>query len=241
MPEAIAAPASDQANDVAMMVRITESMPYESAQCAMQEWVARRAVHAERQLLDDELWLLEHPSVITTGVRTPPEDLPAMPSLPIVPSDRGGLATYHGPGQLIAYLLMDVRRAGLGPRALVCALEGAVLGLLDEFGIPGQRHCGRPGVYLGGAKIASLGLRLRNGLSYHGLALNVHVDLEPFARFHPCGVPGLVMTRLVDHCPGITMAAAGERLAHHIAAGLDRNMVLSSPWPASWQAAMQND
>ena len=240
MPEASVAPAGDQANDLAIMVRIIDRMPYEGAQRAMQEWVARRAAHPERHLLDDELWLLEHPAVITAGVRTPPGDLPALPSLPVVRSDRGGLATYHGPGQLIAYLLMDVSRAGLGPRALVCALEGAVLGLLEELGIPGQRHCGRPGVYLGGAKIASLGLRLRHGLSYHGLALNVHVDLEPFARFHPCGVPGLAMTRLVDHCPGLTMAEAGERLAHHIAAGLDRRMALSAPWPASWQVTTQD-
>ncbi len=220
-----------------MVVHIIENMPYEGAKRAMQDWVARRAVHPQRHLLDDELWLLEHPPVITAGVRTVPDDLPAMSAIPVVPTDRGGLATYHGPGQLIAYVLMDVRRAGLGPRALVCALEGAVLAVLHELGLSGQRHGGRPGVYIDGAKVASLGLRLRHGLSYHGLALNVSLDLEPFSHFCPCGVPGLAMTRLMDHCPGLTMAEVGASLAHHIAAGLERCMVLAAPWPAAWQTA----
>lgn len=225
--------------DQMMVVHIMDSMPYEGAMRAMQDWVAQRAAHPQRHLLEDELWLLEHPPVITAGVRTLPDDLPAEPAIPIVPTDRGGRATYHGPGQLIAYLLMDVRRAGLGPKALVWALEGAVLAVLHEIGLSGQRHGGSPGVYIDGAKVASLGLRLRHGLSYHGLALNVSLDLQPFASFHPCGVPGLAMTRLADHCPGLTMAKVGARLAHHIAAGLGYRMVLASPWPAAWQQATQ--
>lgn len=232
-------PSSKPAHNPSIIVQIMGKTPYESAQQAMQNHVAVRAFHPARPSLDDEVWLLEHPAVITAGVRTPASDLPTPSSVPIVPTDRGGLATYHGPGQLIAYLLMDVRRAGLGPRALVCALEGGVLGLLEELGIKGQRQNGRPGVYVSGAKIASLGLRLRQGLSYHGLALNVHVDLEPFAHFNPCGMPGLAMTRLADHCPGITMAEAGVLLMRHLAAALDRPTILAKPWPASWKASQE--
>ena len=119
-------------------------------------------------------------------------------SIPVVHSDRGGQVTYHGPGQLIAYVLLDLKRLGLGPRELVRRLEAAILETLAGYGIQAQRRAGAPGVYVDDAKVAALGLRLRNGISYHGLALNVALDLEPFARINPCGYAGLAVTSLAQ-------------------------------------------
>jgi len=143
----------------------------------------------------DEIWLLEHEPVYTQGQAGKPEHLLHHTDIPVVQSDRGGQITYHGPGQLIAYLLLDVRRKGLGVRELVTALEQAVIRLLAAYGIAAVAKPDAPGVYVNGAKIASLGLRIRRGCSFHGLALNVDMDLSPFLHINPCGYAGLAMTQ----------------------------------------------
>lgn len=146
----------------------------------------------------DELWFLEHPPVFTQGMNGKAEHLLAPGDIPVVAIDRGGQVTYHGPGQLVVYPLLDLRRLGLGVRELVVALERAVVGLAAAHGIEAAGRRDAPGVYVGDRKLASLGLRIRRGCSFHGLALNVDLDLEPFSRINPCGHAGLEMTRLAD-------------------------------------------
>lgn len=143
----------------------------------------------------DEIWLLQHEAVYTQGQAGKAEHLLHQTDIPVVQSDRGGQITYHGPGQLIAYLLIDVRRKGLGVRQLVTAMEQAVIALLARSGIEAVAKPDAPGVYVAGAKIASLGLRIRRGCSFHGLALNVNLDLTPFSHINPCGYAGLAMTQ----------------------------------------------
>jgi len=144
----------------------------------------------------DELWLLEHQPVFTLGLAGKAEHLLDAGAIPVVRCDRGGQVTYHGPGQVVLYTLIDLRRAGLTVRALVAALEQAVIDCVAESGVQAERRAGAPGVYAGGAKLAALGLRVRGGCSYHGLALNVDMDLAPFARINPCGYAGLAVTDL---------------------------------------------
>lgn len=146
----------------------------------------------------DRFWFLEHEPVYTTGLREAGHLIRASSPIPIVRTDRGGLITYHGPGQLIFYPLLDLRRLGIGVRRLVEALEGAVVDLLSQYAIPASSRREAPGVYVEGGKIASVGLRIKGGCSYHGLALNVSVDLEPFQRIVPCGLEGVKVVRLVD-------------------------------------------
>lgn len=146
----------------------------------------------------DELWWLEHPPVFTQGMAGRAEHLLAPGDIPVVQTDRGGQVTYHGPGQLVVYCLLDVRRLGLGARALVTALEQSVIELLADRGVLARARPDAPGVYVADAKVASLGLRIRQGRSYHGLSLNVAMDLEPFGRINPCGYPGLRVTQLRD-------------------------------------------
>ena len=147
----------------------------------------------------DEIWCAEHPPVYTLGIQTRPENLPSIRSaIPVVQSDRGGQITYHGPGQVVMYPLLDLRRHGLGVRALVRKLEDAVIALLADYGVEAHGNDKAPGVYVGNAKIGALGLRIRNGCSYHGLSLNVDMDLTPFAAIHPCGHPGLRVTQARD-------------------------------------------
>jgi len=146
----------------------------------------------------DQIWLLEHPSVFTLGQAGRAEHVLAAGDIPLLQVDRGGQVTWHGPGQCVAYLMLDLRRLGLGVRELVDRIEAALIGVLREFGIAGAARRDAPGVYVDGAKIASLGLRVRRGCSYHGLSLNVSCDLEPFDRINPCGYPGLRVTRIAD-------------------------------------------
>lgn len=146
----------------------------------------------------DEIWWLEHDPVFSQGQAGRAEHVLAPGSIPVVQSDRGGQVTYHGPGQLVGYLLIDVRRLQLGVRGLVSAIENAIIATLAGWGIEAAARAEAPGVYVGAAKIASLGLRVRRGCSYHGLALNVDMDLEPFARINPCGMAGLAVTQLAD-------------------------------------------
>ena len=146
----------------------------------------------------DEIWLLQHPSVYTLGIAGKSEHLLQNNGIAVVRTDRGGQITYHGPGQIVAYLLLDIRRLKLSVRELVRKMEGAVIDLLQEYYIDTESHMGAPGVYVGDAKIAALGLKIKNGCCYHGIALNVDMDLTPFSAINPCGYPGLRITQTKD-------------------------------------------
>lgn len=150
------------------------------------------------ELTPDEVWLLEHDRVFTQGQAGKAEHLLAPGDIPVVQVDRGGQVTYHGPGQLVAYTLLDIKRMTLGVRDLVSHLEHSIMDVLVQYGINAYPRADAPGVYVDDAKIASLGLRIKKGRSYHGLALNVDVDLEPFSRINPCGYQGLQVTRMQD-------------------------------------------
>lgn len=160
-------------------------------------WRAMQRLTDERDAdTPDEIWLLEHPPVFTLGMNADPRHVLLAGDIPVVQIDRGGQVTYHGPGQLVVYPLIDLRRAGLGVRDLVTALERAVVSYAATLGIAAAARREAPGVYVAGAKLASVGVRIRRGASYHGLALNVEMDLEPFQRINPCGYEGLAMTQL---------------------------------------------
>ncbi len=169
----------------------------------------------------DELWLLQHFPVFTQGQAGKAEHLLFPGDIPVVQADRGGQVTYHGPGQLVAYLLLDVRRRGLGVRELVSLIENSLVALLAGYGVEAYARADAPGVYVDGAKIASLGLRIRNGRSFHGLALNVDMDLEPFRRINPCGYAGLAMTQLRDLAGPADFSGVCDRLAEQLVQRLD--------------------
>jgi lipoyl(octanoyl) transferase len=182
-------------------------LPYEPTWHAMQRFTAEREAATP-----DEVWLLEHERVFTQGQAGKAEHVLFPGDIPVVQVDRGGQVTYHGPGQLVAYLLLDVRRSGIGVRDLVSRIEQSLIGLLDSYGVTAVSKPDAPGVYVDGAKIASLGLRIRNGRSFHGLALNVDMDLEPFRRINPCGYAGMAMTQLSQLAGPIALADVRERL-----------------------------
>lgn len=189
-----------------LVLRHLDCLPYGDTFAAMRAFTAQRTAQTP-----DELWLLEHPPVYTQGQAGRPEHLLCATTIPVVQSDRGGQVTYHGPGQVILYALIDLKRRGLGVRELVRHLEGAVIDLCADYGIEAYGREDAPGVYVQGAKLASLGLRVRNGCSYHGVSLNVDMDLTPFANINPCGYQGLVMTQLralgvLDPVPTVAMA-----------------------------------
>jgi lipoyl(octanoyl) transferase len=175
---------------------------------------AMRSFTAERTALTaDEIWLLQHPRVFTQGQAGRAEHLLAPGNIPVIKVERGGQVTYHGPGQLVAYVLLDLRRLGIGVRDLVTALEQALVTTLATYDIQAAPRADAPGVYVGDAKIASLGLRIRGGCSFHGLALNVDMDMEPFRRINPCGYAGLAMTQLREHTAQVpVLEEVGERL-----------------------------
>jgi lipoyl(octanoyl) transferase len=204
---AAAAAASGRAPDPPW-VRWLGRVEYEPTWRAMQ-----RLTDTRDAATADELWLLEHPPVYTLGMNADPSHVLDAGAIPVVRIDRGGQVTYHGPGQLVAYPLVDLRRAGLGVRDLVTAMERSVIRLAAAFGIEAGSHPGAPGVYVGGAKLASVGIRVRRGASYHGLALNVNMDLGPFGRINPCGYPGLAMTQLATLGGPDTVEAAAAGLA----------------------------
>ena len=164
----------------------------------------------------DEIWLLEHPPVFTLGMNASRDHVLAPGDIPIVQIDRGGQVTYHGPGQLIVYPLVDLRRAGLGVRDIVTALERSVIDYAAELGIVAECRRNAPGVYVDGRKLASVGIRVRRGATYHGIALNVSVDLEPFGRINPCGYAGLEMTRLANLSDVESVSVAAETLKPHL-------------------------
>ncbi len=160
----------------------------------------------------DEIWLLEHPPVYTLGLNTDPAHLLGTGTVPVIQTDRGGQVTYHGPGQLIVYVMVDLARAKLGIRSVVTALETAVVKLAASYGITAVPRSDAPGVYVNGAKLASVGLRIRRGATYHGLALNVAMDLAPFRGINPCGHAGLDVTSLEELGVAVTLQAGGEQL-----------------------------
>lgn len=195
--------------------------PYEPVWRAMSELTDTRDADTP-----DQMWLVEHDPVFTQGRAGKPEHLLMPGDIPVVQTDRGGQVTYHGPGQVVLYPLLDVRRAGIGVRELVSALENAAIALLAGYGIDAHARPDAPGVYVGEAKIASLGLRIRRGASFHGIALNVDGDLSPFERINPCGYAGLAMTRvadLMDDAPSVS--DVGEALAACLARELGRELV----------------
>ena len=180
-------------SDRALVVRQLGRCDYQTVWQQMQAFTQCRD-----QSVDDELWLLEHESVFTLGQAGDESHILSSGDIPIINVDRGGQVTYHGPGQLVVYLLLDLRRLKIGVRVLVEKIEGALIATLAEFGVTGQRRSDAPGVYVDDAKIAALGLRVRKGCSYHGLSLNIDADLQPFSMINPCGYQGLAVTRLSD-------------------------------------------
>ncbi len=186
----------------ALQIRHLGLRDYEPTWRAMQKFTDDR-----QSSTPDEIWFVEHPPVFTLGLNASREHLLSPGDIPVVQIDRGGQVTYHGPGQLVVYPLLDLRRRGLNVRELVTALEDAVIAYAAELGVTAQGSRAAPGVYVEGAKLASIGLRIRRGASYHGLALNVSLDLQPFERINVCGYRGLAVTRLIDHAPLIASAA----------------------------------
>jgi lipoyl(octanoyl) transferase len=184
---------------------------------------AMRAFNAGRDAATpDELWLLEHTPVYTVGVAGRPQHFPQSEAIPLVHIDRGGQITYHGPGQAVVYVLLDLARRGMTVRALVRLLEQAVIGLLAAYNVAAESRAGAPGVYVNGAKIAALGLRVRRGCSYHGVALNVNMDLTPFSAIDPCGYPGLAVTQTAALGIAESTDTMASALAHKIVNLLDR-------------------
>ena len=199
-------------------IRELGQLDYERTWLAMQRFTDERKLEPDTQ---GEVWLVQHPPVFTQGQAGKAEHLLLPGDIPVVKSDRGGQVTYHGPGQLVAYLMLDVRRLGYGVRELVTRMEQCLIDLLASYGVSAAAKADAPGVYVDGAKIASLGLRIRNGCSFHGLALNVDMDLEPFRRINPCGYAGLAMTQLRDHAGPIEFAEVGARLRSQLVKHLD--------------------
>ncbi|HET9579078.1 MAG TPA: lipoyl(octanoyl) transferase LipB [Usitatibacter sp.] len=198
------------------MARRLGLVAYEPTWRAMQAFTSRRD-----ESTADQLWLVEHPPVFTLGLAGRREHLLAPGDIPVVPTDRGGQVTYHGPGQAVVYLLLDLRRRRLGVRDLVSRIEQGAIDLLARHGVEGVRRAGMPGVYVGEAKIAAIGLRVARGCSYHGVALNVDMDLEPFTRIDPCGYPGLAATQLADLGVRDSIGAVQQGLAETLARTLD--------------------
>jgi lipoyl(octanoyl) transferase len=193
------------------IVRAFGIVEYEPTWRAMQRFTDERGPDTA-----DEIWLLEHPPVFTLGMNASRDHVLAPGDIPVVQIDRGGQVTYHGPGQLVVYPLVDLRRAGLGVRDIVTALERSVIDYAADLGVVAECRRGAPGVYVEGRKLASVGIRVRRGASYHGMALNVSADLEPFRRINPCGYPGLEMTQLVDLSRVSSVSVAAEGLKPHL-------------------------
>ena len=200
-----------------LVLRELGLVDYEPTLEAMQQFTDSRNADSP-----DELWLLQHPRVFTQGQAGKAEHVLAPGDIPVIQVDRGGQVTYHGPGQWVLYLLVDIRRHKLGVRDLVDMIEQSIVQLLGEYAIDAAAKPDAPGVYVAGDKIAALGLRVRRGCSYHGLSLNVDMDLEPFARINPCGFEGLQVTSMVKLLPdgGIEMDVVGKRLLAIVAARL---------------------
>ena len=191
-----------------MITRRLGRVDYQPTVLAMQRFTAERTAETE-----DEIWLLEHPPVYTLGLAADRAHLLVPGDIPVVQTDRGGQVTYHGPGQLVIYPLVDVRRLDLSVRALVMLLEQVVIDYVAGYGIAARGRRDAPGVYVDGRKLASLGLRIRRGATYHGLAFNVNMDLAPFTQINPCGIAGLEVTQLADLGGPATVEQVAAELA----------------------------
>lgn len=203
----------------ALVVRQLGSVAYEPTWHAMQHFTQTRDAASA-----DEIWLLEHPRVYTQGQAGKAEHILAPGDIPVVQVDRGGQVTYHGPGQLVAYILVDVRRRGQGVRELVSSIENSLIDLLAYYNVVAQAKPDAPGVYVADKKVASLGLRIRRGCSFHGLALNVDMDLQPFQRINPCGYAGMQMTQLCDETlQAVEMSAVSNLLRDALVSRLKYN------------------
>jgi len=202
---------------VNLLVKRLGRVEYEPTWQAMQSFTASRQPETP-----DELWIVEHPPVYTLGQAGKPEHVLQDIGIPIVKIDRGGQVTYHGPGQVVIYLLLDLSRLKIKVRELVIAIEQAVIDFLASHEVTAERRDGAPGVYVGEAKIAALGLKIKNGCSYHGLSLNVDMDLSPFAAINPCGYAGLKVIQTKDLNVPLTPFEAGEQLSKHLLLQLDK-------------------
>ncbi len=202
--------------DTRLRVRELGRVEYEPTWRAMQSFTAKRGADTE-----DELWLLEHPPVFTLGVNGKHRHVLAPGEIPILAVDRGGQVTYHGPGQLVAYVLIDLSRRGIGVRSMVSVLENTVIRILASQGVEAHARREAPGVYVGEAKIAAVGLRVRRGCTYHGLAFNVAMELEPFSRINPCGYSGLAVTDLYEQGVTLSPVAIGRMMAQILPCELD--------------------
>ena len=200
---------------MSLVIRNLGLTEYEAALARMVEFTDNRDADTP-----DELWLLEHPPVFTLGLAGDRSHILAPGSIPIVQVDRGGQVTYHGPGQIIAYTLIDLKRAGLGIRDLVTIMEQTVIDTVADYGITAESRCDAPGVYVSGAKLASVGLRIRRGCSYHGLALNVSMDLQPFEQINPCGYAGMKMTQVSDLGGPAELPSVIDNLTRKLSAAL---------------------
>jgi len=196
---------------MSIIVRELGLQPYQQVWQDMQLFTDQRSDSTE-----DELWLLQHPPVYTLGKNGKPEHILNSQDIPVIKSDRGGQVTYHGPGQLIVYTLLDLNRMHIGIRELVTRIENSVIKLLQDYDISANARKDAPGVYVDGRKIAALGLRVRKGRSFHGLALNVDMDLEPFARINPCGYEGLEVTQLSELADTQGFNEVEKRLLSHM-------------------------
>lgn len=201
---------------VGLTIRHLGMVDYQAAYDHMRAFTAARDENTA-----DEIWILEHPPVYTLGLGARDGHLHQIGEIPVVRTDRGGQVTYHGPGQLIAYLLFDLKRRGYGVRSLVRRIEQALIDTLADYRLIALRRHGAPGVYVSDAKIAALGLRVRHGCSYHGLALNVDMDPEPFACIDPCGYPGLAVTQLRELGITATLPETAEQLVKHLTQQLE--------------------
>jgi len=190
-----------------ILVRQLGVQDYETVWREMQQFTDLRDENTA-----DEIWLLEHPPVFTLGLNGKHEHILDARDIPVIQCDRGGQVTYHGPGQLIVYLLLDLKRRNLGVKQLVNNIEQAIIDLLANTGIKSQRRNKAPGIYLNDSKIAALGLRVRRGCCYHGLSLNIDMDMEPFTRINPCGFPDLKAIQLKDLLPGATIEQTSAAL-----------------------------
>jgi lipoyl(octanoyl) transferase len=200
-----------------LVVQHLGRVDYEPTWRAMQEFTATRTVDTA-----DELWVCEHPPVYTLGQAGKPEHLLTDIGIPLVKIDRGGQITYHGPGQVVIYLLIDLPRRHLKVREIVSRIEQAVIDLLNAHGVVAERHEKAPGVYVGPAKVAALGLRVKKGCCYHGVSLNVDMDLSPFAAINPCGYPGMPVTQTRDLGIPLSPSQAAQELARHLSNQLER-------------------
>ena len=194
-----------------LKVRHLGLQPYESVWQSMQQFTDDRDKNTE-----DEIWLVQHPRVFTLGKAGKQEHLLNTADIPVIKVDRGGQVTYHAPGQLVAYILLDLNRLNMGVRELVTNLEQAIIDTLSEYDIIAESRRDAPGVYVKGRKIAALGLRVRRGCCFHGLALNVDMDLEPFARINPCGYAGLEITQITNLVDDVDFDLLSQQLLSHL-------------------------